>query len=68
MVLLFSFFLMLALTGTVFSVSAAEPGRVEGSVTDQSNAKVVGARVTLRDKAGVIQYETRTGEDGRFQS
>ncbi|HSE37205.1 MAG TPA: TonB-dependent receptor, partial [Blastocatellia bacterium] len=35
-------------------------------VTDQRNAKIGGARVTLRDNAGVIQYETRTGGDGHF--
>ena len=56
----------LALTVAVICVRASEPGRVEGNVTDQSSAKVGGARVTLRDSAGVIQYEARTGEDGRF--
>jgi len=54
------------LTVAVSASSASEPGRVEGNVTDQSNAKVGRARVTLRDKAGVIQYETRTDEDGKF--
>lgn len=56
---------VLALTVAV-SGRASELGRVEGNVTDQSNAKVDGARVTLRDNTGVIRYETRTGEDGRF--
>jgi vitamin B12 transporter len=50
----------------VSASSASDLSRVEGNVSDQSNAKVGGARVTLRDKAGVIQYETRTDEDGKF--
>jgi len=45
---------------------ASQPGRVEGNVTDQSGAKVGGARVTLRDNAWAIQYETRTDDYGRF--
>jgi len=50
----------------VSASGASDLSRVEGNVTDQSNAKVGRARVTLRDKAGVIQYETRTDEDGKF--
>ena len=59
--------LMVAFTFALISVHASASGRVEGSVTDQSNAKVGGARIKLRDNAGVIQYEARSGEDGRFE-
>jgi vitamin B12 transporter len=63
---LFACALVFALVAGLVPVSASPLGRVEGNVTDQSNAKIGGARVTLRNRAGVIQYETRTGEDGRF--
>src|SRR5688572_26264252 len=58
--------LIVGFTVALISVNASPLGRVEGSVTDQSNAKVGGARIKLRDNAGVIQYEARSGEDGRF--
>ncbi len=65
---LFILVLVLAsiLTVAVSVSGASERGRVEGNVRDQSNAKVAGARVTLRANAGVTQYETRTDEDGQF--
>ena len=47
--------------------SAAGRGRIEGSVTDPSGDKIVGARVTLRDRAGVISYQTRTDGEGQFK-
>ncbi len=50
----------------VSASGASDLSRVEGNVSDQSNAKVGRARVMLRDAAGVIQYETRTDEDGHF--
>ena len=53
-------------TVPVSTTGASELNRVDGSVSDQSNAKVGRARVTLRDNAGVVQYETRTNEDGQF--
>jgi vitamin B12 transporter len=61
---LLAFTSILAITAN--AIGASDLGRVEGNVTDQSNAKVGGARVTLRDNAGVIQYETRSDEDGKF--
>jgi outer membrane cobalamin receptor len=58
--------LVLIVTFAVGASRASEFSRVEGNVTDQSSAKIGRARVTLRDAAGVIQYEARTDEDGRF--
>ena len=54
------------LTLAISARGASDLSRVEGNVTDQSNAKVGKARVTLRDNGGVIQYETHTDEDGKF--
>ncbi len=47
--------------------SAAGRGRIEGGVMDQSGAKIVGALVTLRDRVGVINYQTRTDGEGQFK-
>lgn len=47
--------------------SAADRGRIEGSVTDPSGAKIIGARVTLRDRVGVLNYQTRTDGEGQFE-
>jgi len=60
------FVLASILTVGVSVSGASERSRVEGNVRDQENAKVAGARVTLRANAGVTQYETRTDEDGQF--
>jgi vitamin B12 transporter len=46
--------------------AAAGRSRVEGSVSDPSGAKIIGARVMLRDKAGRIAYQTETAGEGRF--
>jgi len=48
------------------ATAAPARGRVEGAVTDPTGAKVVGARVSLRDTTGVIAYRTRTDDEGRF--
>jgi outer membrane cobalamin receptor len=48
------------------AVAASEGGRVEGDVTDPSGAKIVGARVTLRDATGVSLYQGSTDNEGRF--
>lgn len=64
---LISLLLLASILAVAVSASgASDLSRVEGNVSDQSNAKVGRARVTLRDNAGVIQYETRTDEDGKF--
>src|SRR6185503_5789929 len=47
--------------------SAAEGGRIEGSVIDPSGAKVAGARVALRNEAGIVAYETRADSEGQFK-
>lgn len=52
----------LALTVT----AAAARGRVEGSVTDPSGAKVAEARVSLRDTTGLIAYQARSNDEGHF--
>jgi vitamin B12 transporter len=48
------------------SALAHSTNTVEGTVSDQSNAKIARARVSLRDRAGLIRYETRTDELGKF--
>jgi vitamin B12 transporter len=48
------------------SAAAGERGRLEGSVTDPSGAKIVDARVALRDKTGLKVYEARTDNEGKF--
>ena len=53
--------------GPIFtSAAAGERGRLEGSVTDPSGAKVVGARVALRDATGLRVYEARSDDEGKF--
>ena len=64
--LAFSLAFALTLTVAFVPVRASALGKVEGNVIDQSNAKIGGARVTMRDIADVIRYETRSREDGRF--
>lgn len=57
----------LAFAALALGVTAAPArGRVEGSVTDPSGAKVIGARVSLRDTAGLIAYQTRSNDEGHF--
>lgn len=46
--------------------AAPARGRVEGAVTDPTGAKVVGARVSLRDTTGVIAYRARSDDEGHF--
>jgi outer membrane cobalamin receptor len=48
------------------SGNASERGRVAGMIFDPSGAKVVAARVALRDAAGVAIYETRSDKEGQF--
>lgn len=55
-------FAALALAAT----AATARGRVEGNVTDPSGAKVVGARVLLRDTAGLTAYQVRSDDEGHF--
>jgi len=66
-----SLFILVFVLASILTVGvgvsgASERSRIEGNVRDQANAKVAGARVTLRANAGVTQYETRTDEDGHF--
>jgi vitamin B12 transporter len=59
--------LLVALVTLISSAgAAAERGRVTGTVADPSGAKVVGARVALRDAAGVAVYQARSDNDGQF--
>lgn len=60
-----------ALLVTLFTLissagAASEHGRVTGAVSDPSGAKVVAARVALRDAAGVAVYQARSDNDGQF--
>src|SRR5215216_5569120 len=56
--------LILSLTSIANAVT--ERGRIAGAVTDPSGAKIVGARVTLRDLTGAPLYQSRTDGEGRF--
>jgi vitamin B12 transporter len=51
---------------SVCAVNAAERGRLEGAVSDQAGAKISGARVVVRDRAGAVMVEARTDEAGQF--
>lgn len=57
---------LVALLALICPVGAAERGRISGVVVDPSGAKVVGARVALRDATGVAIYQARTDSEGRF--
>jgi outer membrane cobalamin receptor len=48
------------------SGAASERGRVAGMIFDPSGAKVIAARVALRDSAGVAIHETRSDKEGQF--
>lgn len=52
---------------TLTGVAAPAHGRVDGTITDPSGAKVSGARVYLRDSAGLAAYQTRSDDDGHFE-
>src|SRR5215470_7524536 len=56
--------LSVALSTTSLAIPAG--AAVAGSVTDPSGAKISGARVLLRDKAGILAYQTRSDSDGQF--
>src|SRR3982074_3044299 len=59
--------LPLVFVALALAVSAATAGgRVEGSVTDPSGAKLAGARVLLRDATGLIAYQARSDDEGQF--
>ena len=38
----------------------------KAAVTDPSGAKIVGARIALRDRTGLKVYEARTDGEGKF--
>jgi vitamin B12 transporter len=56
------FFLLVSLAS---QANAGQGGRVEGTVTDPSGARVAEARVLLVASAGRV-YQTRTDDNGRF--
>jgi hypothetical protein len=52
-----------------FPESSAQPlqnGRIEGTVTDPTGAKIVGARVLLQNSSGTPVTETQTDTTGHF--
>ncbi len=53
------------LTITATAKGASERGRVEGSVVDPQGAKVTRVRVAL-SYAGLVAYQARTDDEGRF--
>src|SRR5262245_7830064 len=48
------------------SVFLQQEARVEGSVSDPTGAKIVAARILLRDASGRVVAETQTDAQGRF--
>jgi vitamin B12 transporter len=48
------------------ATATTQGGSVVGSVTDPSGAKISGARVLLRDRAGIVAYQARTDSGGQF--
>lgn len=59
--------LPLVIAALAFAVTAATArGRVEGSVTDPSGAKVSGARVSLLEGTGLVAYRARSNDEGNF--
>ncbi len=48
------------------SMAQTERTRVQGTVTDPSGERVAGARVLLRDAAGLVVYQTYSDSEGRF--
>ncbi|HEY7544874.1 MAG TPA: TonB-dependent receptor [Blastocatellia bacterium] len=58
--------LIVSLVGCNSLALASGRGSVEGTVADPQGAKITFARVTLRNPAGVIVYETRTDDEGKF--
>jgi outer membrane cobalamin receptor len=55
---------MIASLGLTCLASAS--GTVEGSVSDPQGAKIANARVTLRNRAGAVVYESRADGEGHF--
>ncbi|MEW6131263.1 MAG: TonB-dependent receptor [Acidobacteriota bacterium] len=62
------FFVLLLLIHSINPIAlASEPtGRLEGVVNDQSGATLAEVSVKLRDASGVVAYQTKTNNDGRF--
>jgi vitamin B12 transporter len=46
--------------------AAADGGRLEGNLVDPNGSEAAGARVSLRNAAGAVVYETRADSKGRF--
>ena len=49
-----------------FATATNVSGGLTGFVTDPSGAKISGARVLLRDSAGIVAYQTRSDSNGQF--
>ena len=49
-----------------FATATTLTGGLAGSVTDPSGAKISGARVLLRNAAGLVAYQTRSDSNGQF--
>src|SRR5262249_128795 len=59
-------FCFLSLSPTALDSKAANAGSVSGVVTDSSGAVIVGAVITLTDKATNLARTTATNEAGRY--
>lgn len=58
--------LIIILSPLFTHAATSDRGRLEGAVTDPSGAKIVGARIALRDLTGLKVYEARSDGEGKF--
>jgi outer membrane cobalamin receptor len=62
---LVNFVLIAAFVSTSLAAPIAR-GRVEGTIVDPAGARVGGVRIALRDSAGLVEYQTRSNDEGHF--
>jgi len=62
----FLFFQLLLTTILTLNAYGQSPGKIQGSVTDSTHAKISGAQLTLRSDTG-LQLATSTDQNGAFQ-
>jgi hypothetical protein len=57
----------LMLAGLLFTLSAQTSSEILGTVTDQTGAVVIGAKVTAKNVATGLTYDTTSGDSGQFR-
>src|ERR1700730_17258471 len=58
--------LCLTMTAAIDSANAQVSGRIAGNVTDQSQAVISGAKITLRNQATGVQQSLTTNSGGNY--